>query len=480
MTAVLQPAAVPRAAGLLALPGFAALGLLVARQPEIAVGLVGGAGLLVLWYLRPAAGLAVWSVSFFIPYSSLGNLLLKGGFATGAAIAALQVAAHPAEVVAGLREHRWSVVTVGALLSWLAASVMWAADPLAAVAELSVWLLTVGVFALALGTARTDDRLTTVLWGVLAGGGLAATTALLPVGGPVGALDGEVMRSGGAAGDPNILAAGLVAVLALCPGLWATARSATGRWVVVAVGAVSMAGIIASASRGALIAGTAALVVTVVLSAHPGRLVAVLALPGAVLGFAWATLWPTSWSRVTDFGGGGTGRTELWRAAGQVWAGRPLTGVGVGNLTVVEPSVALDLGPLSHADLIAERPLVAHNTALQLLSETGLVGFVLFVAVLAVSVGTALDAAARLRRLGRPDLAKLANALTAAIAGLVGASLFLSMGREYRVWLLLACGPALALVARRLETEDTAPVSLSVPVTSPARRRRPRAGRSAW
>ncbi|MFV0259232.1 MAG: O-antigen ligase family protein [Acidimicrobiales bacterium] len=475
MTAALKPATVPAAAGLLALPGFAVLGLLTAYEPVMAVGLAGGIGLLVIWYLRPAVGLAVWSVSFFIPYSILGNLLLKGGFVVAVAVTGLHLVAEPASAVAGVRDYRWPVVTVGALLAWLAATVLWAADPMAAVAELAVWLLTAGVFAVTLATTRTVASIETVLWGVMAGGGLAAATALFPIGGPVGSLDGTVLRSGGAAGDPNILAAGLVAVLALCPGMWGVARSASGRWAAVLVGALCLGGIIASASRGALVAAGCALAVTVLLSAHPGRLIAGLAVPVAALIATWATFWSTSWSRVTDFGGGGTGRTELWRAAWEVWGHRPVTGVGVGNLIVVERSVALELGSLSHADLIAERPLVAHNTTLQFLSETGIIGLALFVAVVAVSVGAARDAAVRFHHHGRPDLARMANALIAAIAGLIGASLFLSMGREYRVWLLLACGPALAHIARTMNPGRPAPVSLSVPVSSPTGDETPRA-----
>jgi O-antigen ligase len=64
--------------------------------------------------------------------------------------------------------------------------------------------------------------------------------------------------------------------------------------------------------------------------------------------------------------GGLTGRTELWRGAWDVFLSHPLLGIGGGAFR----SVDLESGK------------VEHNLVLALLAELGIIGFVLFVAII--------------------------------------------------------------------------------------------------
>jgi hypothetical protein len=438
----------------LAATAFGGLGVAIAIEPVLVVGALAGCGLVALWLVRPSYGIAVWSVSFFIPYSAAGNALLKAGFALALITTMLRFVAAPTELLEHLRAHRLLLSATALLYAWLVASTVWADDTGAAVGELAIWWLASIVLVTVLVTSVNLDELLVVVVGIVVGATIAAATALMGSGPAVTTVDGVATRSGGAAGDPNILAAGLVAALALAPGLWSMTDSPTLRISLLVSSLAAATGIAASASRGALVAAVIAIVATIAVSRRPIRAMAAVAVPAAASLAAWATLWPASWHRVTDFGGGGTGRTELWRAAFHLWSTRPLTGVGIGNLVVAEPAVALDLGPLNYAELIAERPLVAHNVALQLLSEVGLVGLVLYGIVVAVSIRSTAEAVRRFEAVNRDDLAHLARSVLVATVALLSAGLFLSMSREYRLWLFLAIGPALLAIARSTPAID--------------------------
>ncbi len=75
------------------------------------------------------------------------------------------------------------------------------------------------------------------------------------------------------------------------------------------------------------------------------------------------------------------GRIDIWRAAVTVFTERPLTGVGAGNFAFVSPDYSY-----SAALIAATREDgsggVAHNIFLSVLAETGVIGFLLFGALL--------------------------------------------------------------------------------------------------
>ena len=94
-----------------------------------------------------------------------------------------------------------------------------------------------------------------------------------------------------------------------------------------------------------------------------------------------------------------SGRLDIWRAAITVFWEHPLTGVGVGNFAFVSPYYSY------YAALIAtERGDgsggVAHNVFLSVMSETGVVGLVLFAALLVSAYALAWNLAKRGESLG--------------------------------------------------------------------------------
>lgn len=72
-------------------------------------------------------------------------------------------------------------------------------------------------------------------------------------------------------------------------------------------------------------------------------------------------------------------RYSLWEAGWRMFIDKPFTGVGIGNYIGLLPFYGADL------PFLANRISWAHNTYIQVLSETGLVGFVLFMGMFIVS-----------------------------------------------------------------------------------------------
>jgi hypothetical protein len=91
-----------------------------------------------------------------------------------------------------------------------------------------------------------------------------------------------------------------------------------------------------------------------------------------------------------------------------------------------------------------------HNTYLELLTETGVVGLGLFLAVIVASPGAAWKPAPIFERRGDQALGTLSRGVFVAAAGVLEAAVFVSLGSDPVLWLLLALGPALLAVAARL------------------------------
>ncbi|MCW2958355.1 MAG: O-antigen polymerase, partial [Solirubrobacterales bacterium] len=153
-------------------------------------------------------------------------------------------------------------------------------------------------------------------------------------------------------------------------------------------------------------------------------------------------------ARTTSLDGDGTGRDDLWRVATQMTLDHPW-GVGLNNFRSESAAYALDPGAIEHLSQIVGRPVVVHNTYLQLAAELGVVGLLLFLGVVVAAVAAAWRAATVFAATGRPGLATLARSAVVAQASFLVAALFVSFGFSYRMWSLMALGPALLTAARQ-------------------------------
>jgi O-antigen ligase len=374
--------------------------------------------------------------------------------ATGLLVLGAWLARLPAErarVAAALRLHRGLLACAGLLLLWLALSSAWARDPGAAALALAQWCMAAVALVILLTSVRTERDVRLILL-ALVGGTLVSVLVGLAAGG-LGAAETSIDtatstegRLQGGADDPNFLASWIVPVTVLAaaarPLLRAAARALVPGAIVVLV-----VGLGATQSRGGALAAVAALLVA--LLAMRGRRLWVLATVVLVAGAALAyfTAVPSAADRITSSADRGNGREDLWRVAGRMVADRPLGGVGLDNFRERSGEYVREPGSLQFVDLIAERPHEVHNTYLQILAETGVVGLLLLAAFVLAAVASARRAARIFDATGAPGLAQFARAVLVADAALLAAGVFLSLGSRPTFWVVLALGPLLLGVA---------------------------------
>ena len=96
-------------------------------------------------------------------------------------------------------------------------------------------------------------------------------------------------------------------------------------------------------------------------------------------------------------------------------------------------------------------PKFAHNTYLQMWAELGIVGLMLFLAIVIGLVACTASAARAFHRSGDGRMEALARSLFAAQVGILGMAFFESIALTHQPWLLLATGPPLLALARESE-----------------------------
>ncbi|GAA3346908.1 hypothetical protein GCM10020358_59720 [Amorphoplanes nipponensis] len=433
--------------------GIVVLGVLAgaafACQPLWTVGALAAASFVAITLHRFAWGVALWVPSFFVAGDPRGKALLMAGFVVCSLVWVADVLARRRAVLAGLGRFRPWLLAVPAFAVWLVVTLAWAQDPPAAIDEEWRWMLAIEVFMIVLtGVTRAADMLL-VLVAWVAGAAVAAASALLSFqsGGQLGASNTLDDRLAGAAGDPNYLASRLIAGMILVFGLLRVVRSRTGRVLLVLTLPLLGAATAGTGSRGGLLAVVLAGVVALVVFRHKARVVLIPALAVLASGALWFALFPQFWLRVTEFDDGGSGRSDLWRAATRLASGHPAAGIGLGNFPSREAALALDIGPVLDARALAEDRRVVHNTYLQLWTETGAIGLALFLIIVGGCVWCCLRAARTYDRLGQARLADLSRVVVVAVAAFAGSAMFISMGRAYEFWVLFALGPVLLAVA---------------------------------
>jgi O-antigen ligase len=425
------------------------LGIALAAEPKLGVALLGAAAFLAITALGFTAILAAWTVAFFIPFYAVGNLLLKAGLVLTAAALIVAVVKQGSAIQVRLRQVAPFAAAGLALLAWLAASVLWAQDTATAFSELWKFGISVLIFLAIATLVDSKQAIRLLIAAFVVGALVTAMGALLGYqGGPVNSLPSEGRLQGGS-GDPNVLAAAVIAGIALAAGLLKAARRPPLRVALLAAFVVFGLAAAATGSRGGIVAALAALIAALVVMRGERRAVVGLALATLSAGAVWLASSEGSWQRLTSFGDRGDGRGDLWRIAWEMFSHHPLQGVGLQNFIPTAPDYVLHPGALTFIHLITEKPVVAHNTYLQFLAETGIVGLVLFLVVVALSLTAALRAATIHERGGDHAFATLCRCVFVAAVALLAADFFISGGVDYKLWAVLGFGPAMLLLARR-------------------------------
>jgi len=419
-----------------ALPLAAALALL---PPTYAAALAAAALGLAALVLLPSAAAA--TIAFAVPFGE--NLRLPVG---GLTLGGVELALTGAIGLWGVRCCRnrdfgvfWHPVWagLGAMCLAVVASMPGAAALDLAVKELAKWASLVLALALGMSLAREPKAVMVLTLAVLTAGTLEALRGLsqaISGAGPLGfLLGGGYLRSFGSFSQPNPFAAYLATGIMLAAGLL-IAHAGRG-WraylqplpaLALAAGSVMTLGVLASLSRGALLAMVAGLTIMAVTYRPRSLLWApVLALGGLAIwvlgGFGllpeflvtrFATIFDSlalldpREVHLTGANFAVVQRMAIWEAAGGMFTDNPLLGVGAGNFDRAYPTYALPNWP--------QAPGHAHNLYLNLLAELGLVGFAAYLVLLATllvgQLGVALRTAGSATRVANPLVAGYALA----------------------------------------------------------------------
>jgi putative inorganic carbon (HCO3(-)) transporter len=248
---------------------------------------------------------------------------------------------------------------------------------------------------------------------------------------------GEDRRVGGPIGDPNDLAFFLLAGLPLAFALRGSARRA---WVYDLAAGVILLAVLGTLSRGALV-GLALVAVAALLM---GLIRWKVALGFAALTAVGLLVVLTAFPQMIDTSLSQKGhvadqnvseRLDLWQSAGRMTWENPVLGLGPGAFSQ------------QHRDFADSLPInvnhtldVAHNTYLEVSSETGLLGLVVFLAILVTAYA---GARSHWRRTGEP----LGAAVCVALLGTAVAAAFVTEQYFLPLWLLAALGAALGAAA---------------------------------
>lgn len=260
----------------------------------------------------------------------------------------------------------------------------------------------------------------------------------------------DVARASGTVGDPNELAAVLVAGVILAGVLVALfKRSPLLRLAAAGAVLICALGLFITFSRGGLVALGCAMLASLFVAGRWRPVMVTTILTVAVLGVGYFAFFApqASRDRITKLDGG-TGRTDIWRIGGRMVSAHPVRGVGSGNFQLTSGHYLLKQPGAIRHDFFLDKPKVAHNMYLHVLAELGIVGLSLFVAILAFALACAFKAARRFASAGDRDMELLTRGLILAIIGLMSADFFLSGQFSKQLWLLLGLAPALLAISK--------------------------------
>ena len=440
----------------LAVAAAVLIGTAMAVDPRIGIALLLATCAVPLVLLDLSFGIALWAA--LLALSSLpvfGVAATAAGFLTVVCWIAVQRLEQPRTLD--------RVVVIGAatlvvLLVWLSLSLSWAEDDGVAIGELARWGLCGLAVAVLLTSVRSRRDARLVIGGFVIGIALSVLVGVARDGLGGAPVTTETLTSTegrltGGLGDPNILAAAIVPAIVLAAALSPLVRRPV-RWGLLVCVGVLVVGLAATESRGGAVAAAAALVAALLVMRRQQKAVLVAVAGIALVGGLYLAAYPQGLERLTS-SDGGNGRSELWRVAWRITAQHPVAGVGLHNFTVYSPRYVREPGPLKDVALIAERPHAVHNTYLELVAETGVIGLGLFLVVIGCSLGAALKAARRFEARGDQTWGTLARAAFVATVAALAAAFFVTLGSRLEFWLVLTLGPALLAVSQGVRRQHT-------------------------
>lgn len=438
----------------------AGLGLLAGMSPWLAIAAAIGIAFVALAIVDLTAGVVAFTVAIVLEYAPFAP---EGALSLTKAAGALLVLSWLALVTTRasarptfLGVHPGASLLLGAFLAWGLLSTIWAGDPAAAVTDVTRYAPNFFLLLIVFTAVRTRIQAAWVLGGLIAAAAVAAAFGFIVP--PEVNEDPTRLESG--AGNANVTAAISIAGMTLALGAALAFRDAPLlRIALVGIAALCLGAALLTGSRSGVITLGAVLVAAIAVGGRwrAGAVLAaaVVALSATVFIAAYAP--PEVRDRITQASPGEVqydeGRVTLWAIGWRMVEDEPLRGIGVGNFAGSAIDYIEEPGLLTRTDQIIDTPKVAHNIYLQVLAELGIVGLLLFLAILGFCLVSAYKAAIRFRNRGDAEMEIMARAVLIAMIAILVSDFFASEQFSKLLWLLLGLGPALAAVARRGEPE---------------------------
>lgn len=431
----------------------APLGVLAGIDPTLAISAALAVSFALVSFTNLAAGVSLYLAFSFVALPPYGLNDMLARVVLGLAWLGI-IASQGRRGLASISQNRWTLPVLSLFVAWAALTSIWAEDPDQAINAAYQYAVSAVLFLVVLVAVRTREDLRLVLVAMVSGAVVAA--AVGAVNPPADATEGRLTST---ILDPNLLAASLVAGAALAGGLYALSRSGAGRMLAALAGLICVMSLLFTGSRGGLLAAVLTLVAAVALTG--GRrlriAVAAIALIGTVAIF-FAAFAPSDLSeRLTQPTRGEEriqeGRTTIWQVAWRGFEQNPVGGLGAGNFRVSSRRYVLEPGVLVRTDEVIEKPQVVHNAHLEVLTELGMVGAVLFAVLVGCSLGSTVLAGRRFRQAGDAEMRIAAVCVALALIAVLTANFFFSDQYGKYLWALFGLGPALLTMARKSLSE---------------------------
>jgi putative inorganic carbon (HCO3(-)) transporter len=436
----------------------AVLGAVTALDPMVGVGLLAVVVIGVLVIADITAVPALLVLAMFGEGLALGPELRVGRLA---GVFALAVVAYYVTIygTANLRPNALLLVSAGYGI-WTFASVYWSEFPGLAYETTFRYLLAFAymiVFALLVRTPRQ----VAAVFATFAAGALVFGVAAFA--GYATAPDSYSVEESarGLTGDHNYFAAYQVLALPAVLAVAAFDRRPIRTVVYYAAACAIVLSVVASLSRSGLLALTAVVLVTLALpwrfffrhATQKLTYVATLVAAAAVVALAGAAAFLdralTIFEEQGPSGARGSMRVDIWRAAWTGYREDPVLGLGAGNFR----GRSFDLlqatpGANSAEGYQSVKGKYVHNMFLGNLVELGVIGFALFIAIVALTAWYLARSYMRSRTKGDAASARFSVALLVSLLSFGIAGMFLSVELSKALWIVVGLALALDVMTR--------------------------------
>lgn len=422
-------------------------GSLVAVRPEDSYLILGAAiGLIVVvaTFIEPVFGLYLLIAAMFAE-----NLLRLGSVSTTRLIVILVFGAW---VARSLSHKRFEIIVplqgwfAAAFAVWGLLSALWAIDARKLFGALQTMIQSMGLYLLVVNLVNSFKKAQVVIAiTILASLALSLLALSHVITGEVAGGRVDITQVFGT--GPHALAGYLVPGAAILMVMSSREVRVTRKLFLLSGLLATVLAVLATGTRAAVVA----LVVIVTVGLMMDRRLWQVVLPGMLVG-GWGTLFilpSTSLERLESIlttSDRGAGRLDIWLVALNIIRSHPILGIGLDNFgRAFDRYLADTSGPRTFHIV---RGWGSHNMFLNVQAELGIIGFVLFVAIVGMSVKDGLTAILNLKRAGDYQMTTLALGTWLGLLGMLVICLFLDWQYAKYLWLLFA----LAEVARRLST----------------------------